>query len=311
MMKGWKVTGYYTPLEGDYDEKVLKTVKIEEGGQRTFRAQFLKDVETGNCVRRSISSRFKHSRRGLGKNSARRLCWILWWHLAPKVRHQTLFLLCISGMLNENNSKNPLDANGGDLNLHSVAVDPKLIPFGTKLSIPTLPGSLCDRIFEAVDIGAVQGEGAGVKGKHIDVYCGEGKAAQELTYKITGKNHTVSINKWSQQRRATKQCQTKECIQRPDKNLTELCLRLSLGMKNAGFWPPNRTCMSRDWQFFVVVLSDRRGTVKRKNAQGAPVHCNSAVFPRRNSWYFRILCSLDPISPVCISCECRHSMEHA
>jgi len=78
-----------------------------------------------------------------------------------------------------------LDAHDKPLATDAIAIDPTLISFGTKLSITTLSEGFGSRTFTATDIGT------GVTGKHIDVFTGEGKAAEAMTYKITGKNNTI------------------------------------------------------------------------------------------------------------------------
>lgn len=86
-------------------------------------------------------------------------------------------------------SATPLDAYDHALQMDAVAVDTTVVKAGSKLTIPTLPAPFTSKVFTATDIGN------GVTGKHIDVYMGEGKAAEALTYTITGNNKTVCITK--------------------------------------------------------------------------------------------------------------------
>jgi 3D (Asp-Asp-Asp) domain-containing protein len=78
-----------------------------------------------------------------------------------------------------------LDAQGNELVQGMVAVETPLISPGSKLTIPTLPSPYNEQIFTATD--------TGVTGKHIDVYTGEGKEAEEEMYKITGEDNTVCV----------------------------------------------------------------------------------------------------------------------
>ena len=78
-----------------------------------------------------------------------------------------------------------LDSHGDNLLVQSVAVDPILIEQKTKLSIPTLPSPWNELLFTAFDIGP------SIKGKHIDVYTGEGKQAELETFRITGTENEV------------------------------------------------------------------------------------------------------------------------
>jgi len=78
-----------------------------------------------------------------------------------------------------------LDSHGDKLLVQSVAVDPILIEQKTKLSIPTLPSPWNELLFTASDIGP------SIKGKHIDVYTGEGIQAELETFRITGTDNNV------------------------------------------------------------------------------------------------------------------------
>ena len=84
-------------------------------------------------------------------------------------------------------SNNALDTHEKALTISSIATDPSVIPHGKKITIPTLPPPWNDKVFIANDIGD------GVKGKHIDVFTGEGKVAEQETFRITGYNNKVCI----------------------------------------------------------------------------------------------------------------------
>jgi chitinase len=72
-----------------------------------------------------------------------------------------------------------LDSQGNELHLNSVAVDTSVISHGEKFTFPNLPTPYNTRIYEATDIGST------VFGKHIDIFTGEGKQAEQETFKIT------------------------------------------------------------------------------------------------------------------------------
>jgi 3D (Asp-Asp-Asp) domain-containing protein len=76
------------------------------------------------------------------------------------------------------------DAQGNELIEGTVAVDPSVVDPGTELRIPTLSeyGTV---VLVATD--------TGVSGKHIDIYTGEGKKAENYMYKITSDNNTVCL----------------------------------------------------------------------------------------------------------------------
>lgn len=83
-------------------------------------------------------------------------------------------------------SDRPLDATGQPLSIGTVATDPKRVASGSTVVIASLDDPFTDHRLIARDVGAL------VKRDHIDVYTGEGKSAQQLTWRITGQR-TVCI----------------------------------------------------------------------------------------------------------------------
>ena len=82
-------------------------------------------------------------------------------------------------------SNKPLNALGKPLDVGSIATDKNLIPTGAVLKIPSLPNALKDQLYVSDDVGSA------IKKTHVDIYTGEGKQAEAVTYEITGKDHTV------------------------------------------------------------------------------------------------------------------------
>lgn len=82
-------------------------------------------------------------------------------------------------------SKQPLNADGQPLTTGSIATDRHYIKRGRQVMIPTLPDVMSQQMFTANDVGSA------IKKQHIDIYTGEGKPAEKLSWKITGKQHTV------------------------------------------------------------------------------------------------------------------------
>ncbi len=78
-----------------------------------------------------------------------------------------------------------LDQNGQSLVTGMIAVDNTLIDRGTKLIISTLPEPWNEIIFLSAD------EGPSITGKHIDMFTGEGKLAENETFRITSENNKV------------------------------------------------------------------------------------------------------------------------
>ncbi|HEY0460467.1 MAG TPA: 3D domain-containing protein [Pyrinomonadaceae bacterium] len=146
---GWRITGYFTPVETDYASGKLREVDIQDAGKLSFNAEFLDVVFNEN----------EGSGEGWGKT---RFGWYLGnydgkWH----------------------KSAAPLDANNSPLEPNSVAVDNDLIPNGSFVKIPDLPAEYSSKTFVANDVGVT------VHGKHIDVYTGEGKNAESEMYRVT------------------------------------------------------------------------------------------------------------------------------
>ena len=82
-------------------------------------------------------------------------------------------------------SYHPLNALGTPLVWGAMATDKKVIRQGGRILIPTLPGDIKDQVFLANDVGSA------IRGKHVDIYTGEGRSAEDLTYELTGKRHLV------------------------------------------------------------------------------------------------------------------------
>lgn len=84
-------------------------------------------------------------------------------------------------------SDTALDSHGAPLVVNYVAVDSSIIPQKTNLIIPKLPDPWNEVVFTSSDIGP------SIKGKHIDVYVGEGKQAELETFRITGEENDVCL----------------------------------------------------------------------------------------------------------------------
>lgn len=82
-------------------------------------------------------------------------------------------------------SKQPLNSLGKPLRTGSIATDKRVIPTGTNLTIPTLPNHLKHQQYVSDDVGSA------IKNLHVDIYTGEGRQAEKMTYEITGRDHTV------------------------------------------------------------------------------------------------------------------------
>lgn len=147
--EGWRITGYFTPIEADYSSGQTTEVEVGDHGRFSFDSEFVKivfDEEKG------FGEGWGKTRFGwyLGNYNGR-------WHRADA----------------------PLDANNSPLKVNSIAVDNTLIPVDSTVTIPGLPDEFGKTDFIANDVGVT------VHGKHIDVYTGEGKTAQREMYRVT------------------------------------------------------------------------------------------------------------------------------
>ncbi|HYJ92498.1 MAG TPA: 3D domain-containing protein [Pyrinomonadaceae bacterium] len=150
---GWRITGYYTPVEDDFTTPETREVEIRGLGRETFKETFNADFL------RTIFDDDKGYGEGWGKT---RFGWYLGnynggWHKADA----------------------PLDANDKPLQADAVAVDRSVIPAGSTVTIPDLPGDLGKLVFKSTDVGV------SVHGKHIDVYTGEGREARRKMWQFT------------------------------------------------------------------------------------------------------------------------------
>lgn len=146
---GWRITGYFTPIETDYNSADEREIEIKGVGKMKFNSDFL----------RTVFDEDEGFGEGWGKT---RFGWYLGnyrgaWHKADA----------------------PLGANNSPLETNSIAVDNSLIPSDSIVSIPALPDGYGKKDFIADDVGVT------VHGKHIDVYTGEGKAAEREMYRVT------------------------------------------------------------------------------------------------------------------------------
>ena len=159
---GWYVTGYFNPREVDYPGRLV-SVKVQGVGKVMLSENFLKrqDIE------------------GMG------LTRFGWW---------------LAGQNEKDYRKVPYPEDGmnppGMLRVgYSIATDPKKIPLGTKVRIPTLPYPWGSYIYTASDTGVFASGRADVVGKHIDIFVGDGIPAQQIARNIIAdnKNHQVCI----------------------------------------------------------------------------------------------------------------------
>jgi len=154
--KGWYITGYFTPIESDYNgsKQLISVITPTSVAQeRTFYSSFLHEVQIEGWGRTLAGDYI-----GLVTNDKQ-------WHSAA----------------------NPTGASGEPLMQHTVAVDPNIVKMGQKLVVPTLPAPWNTTTLTAADVGP------DIKGKHLDVFTGEGKSSGKETRRITGYDNQVCL----------------------------------------------------------------------------------------------------------------------
>ncbi len=147
---GWKVSGYYTASELEFSGSA-SDIEVDGHGY-LFPEDFLRRVRTDGW--------------GLTHHG-----WFLGWNKGWR------------------RSDAPLNARGEPLAVGGAAVDPDLIPLGTRFRIPDLPTPWSGRTYAANDIGG------GINGKRVDIYCGSGPDKRQVALQLTGSRHTVCIEK--------------------------------------------------------------------------------------------------------------------
>jgi 3D (Asp-Asp-Asp) domain-containing protein/peptidoglycan/xylan/chitin deacetylase (PgdA/CDA1 family) len=153
---GWYVTGYSTPVESDYNgsKQIVKVISLNSGvKERAFYNSFLRVVEVEGWGK-TLEGDY------VGFQTTDKQ-----WHSSPY----------------------PVDSKDQPIQQGTVAVDPTIIKISQRLIIPTLPPPWDNRTLTANDVGP------DIKGKHIDVYTGEGKNAKEETFRITNHDNVLCL----------------------------------------------------------------------------------------------------------------------
>ena len=139
---GWDVTGYYTPLESDFNG-TSRQINIVGRGSDQFPSDFIKAMNI----------------EGWGQT---RYGWFLGY----------------DGKIYTSSSA-PLNGLDQPLKIGSLAVDKSEIAYGKSVRITNLLPPWSNQVFVADDVGAA------IKKRHVDVYCGIGRAARAETFRIT------------------------------------------------------------------------------------------------------------------------------
>jgi 3D (Asp-Asp-Asp) domain-containing protein/peptidoglycan/xylan/chitin deacetylase (PgdA/CDA1 family) len=150
---GWHTIRYFTPIETDYNGPTAN-VHVD-GVFRNFYISFLEAVRA----------------EGWGKTK-------LGDYIASNygTYHSAL---------------HPLNSKDTPLQIGDIAIDPLIIPIGSKVKISTLPAPWNNKVYTAADTGSI------IKGKIISIYVGSGKLAFKNTGNlVTSNNTTVCYQVW-------------------------------------------------------------------------------------------------------------------
>ncbi len=160
LREGFRVTGYYVPRESDFSgptQEITINSRV-----RQVSLNFLKEVDDHNT---NTGEGWGQTREGdfIGRYGPGG-SWI--------------------------SSVHPLDAMGHTLKVGTVAVDPAVIPFGSKVKILTLPkvGEIGPRTTFKASV-----EGDSVNGRHIDVYTGVGAKARQAMFALTSRGKSAMV----------------------------------------------------------------------------------------------------------------------
>jgi 3D (Asp-Asp-Asp) domain-containing protein len=115
---GWKITGYYSPVESDFSQVIDASVLVKNLGVRQFNQDFVADVKLNGWGR----TRFGWYLGYFGQQ----------WHKSPT----------------------PLDAQGKHLQLGAVAIDRDVLKMGNKITIPQVNDIVGVAQFVARDTGS-------------------------------------------------------------------------------------------------------------------------------------------------------------
>ena len=115
---GWKITGFYTPVESDFSSPTKSEVIIAGTGKVLLDSQFVKKVRV----------------EGWGRTQ------------------QNWYLGYYSGKWHK--SEQPLNSLGLPLSIGDVAVDINIIQKGSLIVIPSIQGQFKNIEFKAVDVGS-------------------------------------------------------------------------------------------------------------------------------------------------------------
>ncbi|HEX8734265.1 MAG TPA: hypothetical protein VF721_03010 [Pyrinomonadaceae bacterium] len=176
----WKITGYFTPVETEYPASPTEKIKITQEFSSSngkyvdinisekFSKEFLKLIyDKESCDKYINGNTDFDCGEGFGKTK-------FGWYLGGFVEKKKWIWIKSDAPLGDRD-------NVLDLNTIAVTIDENSnkIPRDSLVKIPDLPLPYNTKIFSVKDVGLSVGE------KQIDIYCGEGKSAEQETFKIT------------------------------------------------------------------------------------------------------------------------------
>ncbi len=153
---GWHLSTYYTPLETDFNgskKTILALNKVSNQSTKNGTGTTLTIANISSSLSTFTSFLNAVQEYGWGKTRDGN-------YLGYAANQYYI-------------ASHPLNSIGKTLKIGDIAADPSIIALGTKVTLPTLPSPWDNKTYTASDTGV------SIKGKHISVYIGEGKVAQE------------------------------------------------------------------------------------------------------------------------------------
>jgi 3D (Asp-Asp-Asp) domain-containing protein/peptidoglycan/xylan/chitin deacetylase (PgdA/CDA1 family) len=177
---GWGLATYFTPVETDFNGSMKAILAVNEMSNHTDNGSNRSNTTTtitasnnnGTYSSLSMFTSFLDAVQEYGYGKTKEGNYIGYYNNQYHL------------------SSDQLNSIGKKLKIGDVAVDPSIIPLGTKVTLPTLPAPWNNLSYLASDTGD------SVKGKHISVYIGEGRIAEKtdaaMTLKYLEGNSTLN-----------------------------------------------------------------------------------------------------------------------
>jgi len=150
---GWQISTYFTPIETDFNGS-KKTISALNGLMNNGSNGGTISVNSTSLVSISTFTSFLDAVQEYGWGKTKDGSYLGYYDNKYYI------------------ASHPENSIGTTLRIGDIAVDPSLVPLGMKVTLPTLKAPWNNMTFTASDTGT------SIKGKHVSIYIGEGKAVQ-------------------------------------------------------------------------------------------------------------------------------------